>query len=337
MLNSRKIKIYLNAMKRLNVSKDDVLKNSFILANHLNDPNFVATIAQTQLLISNMLRCSGNPALGFELGQSFTLQDMGVVGYGMSSAATFREAIELWNQYATSLFGTLVNVRLVEEKKPFWSLSVYGLLPAGECARFSMEEYLGQVIVLARHLSGYDVKLSSLELAYPKPDHHAIYNELFNCNVCFDAPINLITVHRPSLDEAILQRDQYLYEIYHSYCETHAGKNQVGGLASSQLRNYFIKNLGSPPRVAQAARFMGISVSTLHRKLTTEGVNYGDVLSDFRRQFAQAYLSETRTGIKQITYLLGYQDSKPFYRAFKSWTGMSCGEYRKHHTSDKSL
>jgi AraC-like DNA-binding protein len=284
-----------------------------------------------------MLRCSGKPALGFELGQSFTLKDLGVVGYGMSSAATFREAIELWNQYASSLFGTLVNVRLAEARMPFWALSVYGLLPAGECARFVMEEYLGQVIVLAKHLAGYDVKLSALELAYPRPEHHNLYGELFNCNVSFDAPINLITVHRPALDEAILQRDQYLYDIYHSYCETHAGKNQLGGLASSQLRNYFMKNLGSPPRVGQAARFMGISVSTLHRKLAKEGVNYGEVLSDFRQQFAQAYLSETRTSLKQIVYLLGYQDSKPFYRAFKAWTGISCGEYRKRHTSDREL
>lgn len=94
-----------------------------------------------------------------------------------------------------------------------------------------------------------------------------------------------------------------------------------------------MKNLGSPPRVGEAALFMEMSVSTLHRKLSAEGVNYGEVLSDFRRQFAQAYLSETRTGIKQIAYLLGYQDSKPFYRAFKAWTGLSCGEYRRRHRS----
>jgi hypothetical protein len=73
-------------------------------------------------------------------------------------------------------------------------------------------------------------------------------------------------------------KSQYLYEIYHSYCETHAGKNQLGGLASSQLRNYFMKNLGSPPRVGQAAQFIGISVSTLQRKLAMEGGNYGEVL-----------------------------------------------------------
>ncbi len=335
MFNARKIKIYLNAMKRLNVPRDSVLENSAIQPHHLDDPDFVATLAQAQVLISNMLRCSGNPALGFELGQSFTLQDLGVVGYGMSTAATFREAIGLWNHYAASLFGTLVNVRVVDAKAPFWSLSVYSLLPAGECARFSMEEYLGQAIVLAKHLAGYTIKLSALELAYPKPDHHATYAALFNCKVSFDAPISLITVHRPSLDEPILHRDQYLYEIYQSYCETHAGKNQLGGLASSQLRNYFMKNLGSPPRVGEAAMFMGISISTLHRKLAVEGVNYGQVLSDFRRQFAQAYLSETRTGIKQIAYLLGYRDCRPFYRAFKAWTGMSCGEYRRRHMSDQ--
>jgi AraC-like DNA-binding protein len=40
-------------------------------------------------------------------------------------------------------------------------------------------------------------------------------------------------------------------------------------------------------------------------------------------------LNATPFSDSEVAFLLGFQDTTSFYRAFKSWTGMSPGEYRR--------
>jgi AraC-like DNA-binding protein len=39
-------------------------------------------------------------------------------------------------------------------------------------------------------------------------------------------------------------------------------------------------------------------------------------------------LADPAIHIDEVTYLLGYQDTTSFYRAFKDWAGVSPGEWR---------
>ena len=42
----------------------------------------------------------------------------------------------------------------------------------------------------------------------------------------------------------------------------------------------------------------------------------------------QQLLADPAIHIDEVTYLLGYQDTTSFYRAFKDWAGVSPGEWR---------
>jgi AraC-like DNA-binding protein len=77
---------------------------------------------------------------------------------------------------------------------------------------------------------------------------------------------------------------------------------------------------------------MDMSVATLRRRLEEEGSTYSNLIDEVRFDLARSYLCDSRVSIREISFLLGYSQSKAFYTAFKRWTGgLSPGQYRAEH------
>ena len=52
------------------------------------------------------------------------------------------------------------------------------------------------------------------------------------------------------------------------------------------------------------------------------------MLDDVRRQFAEQYLARPRLAVTEVAYLVGFNDSSAFFKAFRRWTGVTPNEYR---------
>ncbi|MFJ9683363.1 AraC family transcriptional regulator ligand-binding domain-containing protein [Streptomyces sp. NPDC101194] len=73
---------------------------------------------------------------------------------------------------------------------------------------------------------------------------------------------------------------------------------------------------------AIAAQLM-LSPRTLQRQLQAEGTSYQAVLGDTREKLARRYLADRSLPTSQVAYLLAYDDTNSFYRAFRRWTGLT--------------
>ena len=89
--------------------------------------------------------------------------------------------------------------------------------------------------------------------------------------------------------------------------------------------------------IEEAAHRLAMSKRTLQRQLSQESSSYKEVLNSTRQALAQHYLARSVISPPEISFLLGYQDSNSFLRAFKSWTGTTPGEYRNEHLSVGTL
>lgn len=81
--------------------------------------------------------------------------------------------------------------------------------------------------------------------------------------------------------------------------------------------------------VAQA---LGISRSTLQRRLRDEGATYQEVLDATRRDMAIRYLSKTTLRADEIASVLAYRDANSFSRSFRRWTGLTPLAFRRQAT-----
>ena len=73
--------------------------------------------------------------------------------------------------------------------------------------------------------------------------------------------------------------------------------------------------------MSAVARELATSSRTLQRQLQSEGTSYQAVLTDTRKSLAEHYLTDSSLNTAEIAYLLAYEDTNSFYRAFRAWTG----------------
>jgi AraC-like DNA-binding protein len=66
---------------------------------------------------------------------------------------------------------------------------------------------------------------------------------------------------------------------------------------------------------------LAVSSRTLQRQLREEGTTYQAILASTRENLARHYLRRGNLHTSEIAFLLGYDDTNSFYRAFRNWTG----------------
>lgn len=73
---------------------------------------------------------------------------------------------------------------------------------------------------------------------------------------------------------------------------------------------------------------LGISPTTLRRRLRADGTSYQLLLDQARRHRCEAKLAERWLPGKSIAWELGYAEVNSFYRAFRRWTGQRYSSYK---------
>ncbi|CAN7594677.1 helix-turn-helix domain-containing protein [Acidovorax delafieldii] len=64
-----------------------------------------------------------------------------------------------------------------------------------------------------------------------------------------------------------------------------------------------------------------MSKRTLQRRLGNEGLTFQSLVNQTREELARHYLSQTKLSNSEISFLLGFENSNSFFRAFHEWTG----------------
>ena len=74
-----------------------------------------------------------------------------------------------------------------------------------------------------------------------------------------------------------------------------------------------------------------MSARTLQRRLTDAKVTFQELVEQTRRELAHHYLRHSTVELNEAAFLLGYEDSNSFFRAFQDWEGTTPGEWRTQH------
>ena len=102
---------------------------------------------------------------------------------------------------------------------------------------------------------------------------------------------------------------------------------------SERVRAVLIETLPSgDASIERVADKLAMSKRTLQRKLTAEGISFQNILQEVRENLADHYLSKSKLSLGEISFLLGFQESNSFIRAFSGWKGISPGSYREQRS-----
>lgn len=83
------------------------------------------------------------------------------------------------------------------------------------------------------------------------------------------------------------------------------------------------------PTLHHLARALLQSERTVQRRLASEGTTFSELLNQARRQLGLELLADTTLELKEVAYLLGYEDVNSYYRVFRQWEKVSPSEWRR--------
>ncbi len=87
--------------------------------------------------------------------------------------------------------------------------------------------------------------------------------------------------------------------------------------------------LTTDPSTEAIAAALQMSPRTLQRRLEDEGTRYSGVLELTRERVARRLLVDRALPLGEVAYRAGFADLASFSRAFKRWTGMPPGAFRR--------
>lgn len=179
-------------------------------------------------------------------------------------------------------------------------------------------------------LTGQRLILDKSLFSFDEPGDAEYYNRVYQCPAFFSQSQNAIVFNRRYLELPLVQTEgslrAFLKSLPYQLIVMPDEADTVSSRVSAVLGVDFSREV---PSASDVADRLGMSISSLRRRLIDEGTSFRKIKEDCRQTAAMRYLASESMSIQDVAVLTGYDDPSTFFRAFKKWAGMTPGEYRK--------
>jgi AraC-like DNA-binding protein len=194
---------------------------------------------------------------------------------------------------------------------------------------FAHENLLLFLHRLACWLVNRRIPVSALGFAFPRPAHAGEYKLIFSAEAVFDQDRSFLAIDQRHAPLPVVRGEAALKEflalapenLFVRYRPSHGTAHLVRlHLAAMPLPDW--------PDFDRLARSLGMSASTLHRRLAAEDSHFQEIKDQIRRERAISLLRQSGRSIMAIAEDLGFAEPSAFHRAFRKWTGRAPGQFR---------
>jgi AraC-like DNA-binding protein len=154
------------------------------------------------------------------------------------------------------------------------------------------------------------------------------HEAFFRCPIRLDAARNGVVFSVHDTREPFASRNPELLNALLPHLQANTPVPPDAGLA--RVRSVIAERVrGRRPEADEIARELAMSTRAMQRMLKGSGTSYRQLLDEVRNEHARGYLCSTSFSDGEVSFLLGFEDPNSFYRAFRSWNGMSPAEFRR--------
>ncbi len=316
----------INLLKDKNWSFDKIEQKTGILCSKLNDPDARISMKKFLLLWDLGVDVSRDPALGLHLRNHYgkTLKHF-VVTLAMKSSNS-KIALNNWIRYQQLVSDTDCLEQQPDDK--YLRIAYYNKNPELE-NRYLPEHHLSLALSYYQQYMKRKVYPFEVHFRHADPGYSDEYYKVFRCPVFFGQNENLIIGENKQVSCFQTEDDQYLQAILIKHAEEKLQSLSSPETFKGRVQDFLLKNLAQGTGdIQNAATFLNMDRTTLHRHLQRENTSFSEILVETRQQLAHNYL-EQNFSLSEISSFLGFSDPCGFQRAFKRWFGVPPGQYKK--------
>jgi AraC-like DNA-binding protein len=264
---------------------------------------------------------------GLTFGDSFELDQLGVLGMLMTHSATAEQAVARQTRFQRLLLDTPFKVTRLEPDK---LVIEHPLIPVAMRLPHMIVAGLAYWMKLLRALLRDDVNARCVELPHAPLTSLERYRATFGARPRFEAERILLEIDRVWWSAPVRAEPIGIEAYLRDRATRLLRRLPTRGDHLDGIREYIASELrhGRHPTLGAAAKRMGTSTRTLQRSLHAAEQRYETLLDETRKQLSIEYLGDDRLTLGEVAVVVGYSESATFYRAFKRWTGVTPGAYR---------
>jgi len=280
----------------------------------------VATAVESAAIVT------ATPDFGRRLADHQGIEILGPVGVAARTAATVGDAFTIFENFMAA-YSPAISTTVTPLDRPGraffeFRLSIDGSPPIPQ----SIELTLGVTLRVLRLMIGSDYAPLDVHVPHEPLTTEKDYFRYFGCTPRFSASKAGFTLRTTDLAQP-LNHDRLANEAVVQYLKLITAHDS-GFAASARTMVRQLLPTGSVTLELIAAQ-LNLHPRALQRRLTAEGVTFGALLDEVRRDAAEHYLRDTNMTLSHLTRELGYAEQSVLTRSCRRWFGTGPADFRR--------
>ncbi len=310
---------------RRDAELDRLLSGTRIFSDDLGQGDHLISCRDWLALVRNCQKQVASDDLPFLAAEALLANSDHTLFSLLQSARDLRDALRLWHRHRF-LFLPLMQA-LPHGHDDGLALHLLPAAGLGPQENFVIHLTVSLILGLARHQAG---ECAGIEIALPMPrpaDTETYALHWFQVPE-FNAPCTRLLIPRALLRASFRDHDPDIHATQLRYCRARTSALDCQPAALEVIRRELKRALPANPGLAEIAKQLAMSGSSLKRLLKEHGVSYCRLVDEVRSELALALLRDPRLSNRAIASQLGFANEHNFRRAFKRWTGSLPSNFR---------
>jgi len=284
------------------------------------------TASQMELLSGAAMQELDDEALG-AFSRRLPWGSYGMIARAALSSPDLGVALKRWCRYHAlladdillelSITGTSASIAITERRE------------LGAAREFCLVHVLRNVHGLACWYVDSRIPLQAAAFPFRAPAHASAYQLMFPGPVAFGAARAELRFDARYLTLPLRRDEKALRHMLQRAVPLMVLQYRRDRLLVQQVRQALAAHPGEARNAERLARLLHVSSRTLHRQLKEEGASLQALKDEVRCERAKDLLYRSAMPIKQVAQATGFRNEKSFIRAFRGWTGLGPGEFRR--------
>jgi AraC-like DNA-binding protein len=326
-VTSRAIRPLAAGFDALGLRTEEGLTACGIERSILDDGDERITHSAAMRLWQWALAASGDVNLGLHAALAAPLASFELHAYALLASRDLRDGLRRACRYQRLIHeSTLLRF---DESPGHGELS--HTLGDGRSAPRQAAEFLAALwFRFGRSIAGPRWHAQWLRFDHAAPADTAEHEAYFGCPLRFGGGCTAVRLANDALDAPNQGAEPAMAEMLDRYAALLLDRAPRADTLASRLRAWVAQGLSSDAiSVLSAARALGVSPRTLHRRLRDEGTSFRSLVEATRQAQALRLLADSQLSIAEVGFVTGFSEISAFHRAFKRWTGQTPAQYRR--------
>lgn len=322
--------LLLRAAEHYGGDADSLLTKIGSSREQLAEPDARLSIIQYMKLGHVAIAATGEPALGLRMGELCRIADLGWTGVVAAAAPTMGEALTSLTRFEVLSTRCYRGQSVFEATPTGASLRFYSITPYNDYNFFVVDSVLCWWMKMIARFSGRSDLIKEVHIEFDAPPYQNRYQDSFSVPVLFGQASNRLVLRSDIAEMPNRYGEPHLYQQVLGYAEERLKRLAIAETFSGRVQQIMGPQLhGNTLTIVDTATRLGVPEWTLRRKLKEEGTSFQLLLDAMRKDLALGYMKDSEQSLGEIAYILGFSTPGAYQRAFKRWTGMTPGDYRR--------